>query len=145
MDVTIRCECPGEHVTDTVTFFDRLDFRRATIIGKALTFIENTDPATRPAEVLATLSEYYLLYGVQSWSIVGPDRKVLDVNTAAIRSVLLEHPDVSVLVEAATSYTKSRCCSLWSERPRTPRGLRGRDNRHLGRGVHRARSRRSDP
>jgi hypothetical protein len=101
MDVSISCQCPGEHVTDTVTFYDRLDFRRATTITKALSFIENTDPVTRPAEVLAVLSEYYLLYGIESWTLVGPDRKKLEVNPAAIRSQLLEHPDVSVLVEAA--------------------------------------------
>ena len=56
---------------------------------------------TRPAEVLAVLSENYILFGVQSWTLVGPDRKKLAVNPAAIRSQLIDHPDVDLLVEAA--------------------------------------------
>jgi len=101
MDVAIECRCPGEHGKDTITFFDRLDFRRATTVAKALSFIDNTDPVTRPAEVLAVLSEYYLLYGIESWTLVGSDRKKLEVNQASIRSELLEHPDVGMLVDAA--------------------------------------------
>ena len=101
MDVSIECRCPGEHGRDVVSFFDRLDFHRATTIGKALAFIENDDPATRPAEVLAVLSEYYLLYGIERWTLVGPDRKPLEINPASVRSQLLSHPDVSELVEAA--------------------------------------------
>jgi hypothetical protein len=101
MDVSILCRCPGEHGEDRITFFDRLDFRRATTITKALSFIDNQDSATRPAEVLAVLSEYYLLYGIESWTLLGPDRKKLDVNPASIRSELLTHPDVDILVEAA--------------------------------------------
>lgn len=101
MDVSIECRCPGDHGQDTITFYDRLDFHRATTIGKALAFIENDDPVTRPAEVLAVLTEYYLLYGIESWTLVGPDRKKLAVNPAAIRSQLLEHPDIGLLADAA--------------------------------------------
>ena len=101
MDVLITCKCPGQHGQDTITFFDRLDFRRAMTIQKALGFIETTNPATRPAEVLAVLSEYYLLYGVQSWTIVGTDKKRVAVNPDSVRAELLEHPDAWMLVEAA--------------------------------------------
>ena len=81
----------------TVTLFDRLDFHRATVITKAIGFIENTDPVTRPAEVLATLSEFYVLYGVESWSLKDA------VNTANIRKHLLSHPEVGIVVDAADS------------------------------------------
>ena len=101
MEVKIKCVCPGQHGQDTITFYDRLDFKRAMIIGKALTFIEATDPIARGAEVLATLSEFYLLYGVESWTLVGSDRKRLAVNPESVRSELLTHPDVDTLVEAA--------------------------------------------
>ena len=101
MDVSIECRCPGEHGQDVITFFDRLDFDRATTIGKATLFIENNDPETRPAEVLAVLSKNYLYYGIQAWTLVGPDRKKLAINPASVRSQLLDHPDVSELIEAA--------------------------------------------
>jgi hypothetical protein len=55
----------------------------------------------RSAEVLAILSEYYILYGVQSWTIVGTDRRKVEVTPDSVRAELLEHPDVWMLVEAA--------------------------------------------
>jgi hypothetical protein len=78
-----------------VTLYDRLDFQRATTVTKAIAFIEETDPAVRPALVLATLSEFYVLMGVESWSDKEP------VTSANIRRKLLAHPDVGTLVEAA--------------------------------------------
>ena len=103
MDVQIECRCPGHHGQDTITFFDRLDFRRATVIAKAIMFVDATDPVARSAEVLAILSEFYILYGIESWTLVGPDRKLLDVNAESVRSELLEsgHPDVGLLVDKA--------------------------------------------
>ena len=74
---------------------DRLDFMRATTVTKAIAFIEETDPAIRPALVLATLSEFYVLMGVKSWSLPDP------VTSANIRRKLLEHPEVGTIVEAA--------------------------------------------
>ena len=103
MEVRIACRCPGEHGEDVITFYDRLDFRRATTITKAIGFIENTDPATRPAEVLATLSEFYILYGVKEWTLVGPNKRALEVTTQNLRAQLLEHPDAGLLVETADS------------------------------------------
>ena len=79
----------------TVTLFDRLDFNRATTVTKAIAFIDNDDAESRAARVLATLSEYYVLMGVQSWTY--PE----DVTTTNIRKRLLEHPEVGIVVEAA--------------------------------------------
>ena len=101
MEVSIECRCPGEHGQDVITFYDRLDFDRANNVGNALAFIDNNDPETRPAEVLTVLSKNYLYYGIEHWTLVGPDRKPLEINPASVRSELLEHPDVSLLVEAA--------------------------------------------
>lgn len=79
----------------TVTLYDRLDFHRATTVTKAVAFIEEEDPAIRPAAVLATLSEFYVLMGVESWTLAYP------VTTANIRAHLLTHPEVGAVVEAA--------------------------------------------
>lgn len=79
----------------TVTLYDRLDFHRATTVTKAVAFIEQEDPAIRPAEVLATLSEFYVLMGVESWTLGYP------VTAANIRAHLLTHAEVGLVVEAA--------------------------------------------
>jgi len=79
----------------TVTLYDRLDFHRATTVTKAVAFIEEEDPAIRPAAVLATLSEFYVLMGVESWTLAYP------VTTANIRAHLLTHKEIGAVVEAA--------------------------------------------
>jgi hypothetical protein len=107
MDVTIKCICPergGElrHPDgDTVTLRDKLDFHSATTIRKALTLVENDDPRTRPAEILAVLSEFYVLYGVTSWTLVDDKGKPLPVSHAAIRELLFESPDIDTIIDAA--------------------------------------------
>ena len=86
---------------ETVVLRDRLDFLQATTITKAVAFIDNDDPETRPALVLATLSEFYVLMGVESWSLKDERGRPLPVTTKAIREHLLTRPDVGILVEAA--------------------------------------------
>ncbi len=79
----------------TVTLYDRLDFQRATTVTKAVAFIDEQDPEIRPALVLAKLSEFYVLMGVESWSLPYP------VTSATIREHLLPRSDVGILVDAA--------------------------------------------
>ena len=78
-----------------VTLYDRLDFMRATTVTKAVAFIDEDDPAIRPALVLATLSEFYVLMGVESWSLAAP------VTSANIRAHLLTRDDIGIVVDAA--------------------------------------------
>jgi hypothetical protein len=107
VDVTIKCICPergGEprHPNgDTVTLRDKLDFRSVTTIRKALTLVENDDPRTRPAEILAVLCEFYMLYGIESWTLVDDKAKHIEVSHAAIRGRLFESPSVDEVSEAA--------------------------------------------
>jgi hypothetical protein len=107
MDVTIKCPCPPKadgaprHETDTVTLRDRLPFRERTTIRKAISLVDNDDERGRAAEILAVLSEFYLLMGVQSWTLVDAKGKPIEVSQRAIRDVLLEAPDVDLVVEAA--------------------------------------------
>ncbi len=86
---------------ETVTLRDRLDFLQATTITKAVALIDNDDPETRAARVLATLSQFYVLEGVSAWTLKDDRGRPLPVTTANIRSHLLTSPDVGILVEAA--------------------------------------------
>jgi hypothetical protein len=102
MDVQIRCVCPGSpHKEDRVTLRDTLDFHTATTIRKATAMVDNDDPRSRTAEVLAVLSEFYVLMGVRSWTLVDDKGRPLEVNQSAIRAHLLESPDVDRIIEAA--------------------------------------------
>ena len=106
MEVTIPCPCPqkdGEprHESDTVTLFDKLDFHRATTITKAIQFIESDDERTRSAEILATLSEFYVLMGVERWTLRDASNKPVEVTQTAIRANVLERGDIAALVVEA--------------------------------------------
>jgi hypothetical protein len=102
MDVQIGCVCPGSpHEADRITLRDKLDFHTATTIRKALAMVENDDPRSRTAEVLAVLSEFYVLMGIRSWTLVDDKGKPLEVSQSAIRAHVLESPDVDVVIEAA--------------------------------------------
>lgn len=73
MDVQIPCLCLIEerHDHDTVTLRDRLDFVTGTAIRKGLMFVESDDDeGGRAAETLARLTEGYLLFGIESWSLL---------------------------------------------------------------------------
>ena len=98
MEVKITCHCPGDHGQDTITFSDRLETHAVNVIKKAVALVPQS--SMRAAEVLATLSECYVIYGVTAWTIVGQNRKLLEVNPATVR-LLLEHPDADLLIEAA--------------------------------------------
>jgi hypothetical protein len=102
MDVQIKCVCPGSpHETDRITLRDKLDSHASITVRKALGMVENDDPRSRTAEVLAVLSEFYVLMGVQSWSLVDEGGKPLDISQSAIRARLLESPDIDLVIEAA--------------------------------------------
>ena len=71
MNVVIPCPCPPKsdgqprHAHDTVTFRDRLDFRGGMVIRKAITMLKVEDPESGAAEVLAAMSEHYMLEGIE--------------------------------------------------------------------------------
>lgn len=103
MDVTIPCPCPTgdgtpRHESDTVTLRDTLDFHQATTITKAVQFIDNDDPGSRAAEVLATLSEFYVLVGVERWTLRDVSNKPVPVNKGEIRKAILDRPEIASLV-----------------------------------------------
>jgi hypothetical protein len=98
--VDIPCTCPpkanGEprHDHDTVTFRDRLDFRGGMVIRKAITMLKVEDPDSGAAEVLAAMSEHYMLEGISGWSLVDEKGKPVEASKPAIRAFIAEHEDI---------------------------------------------------
>ena len=102
MDVPIRCVCPPKadgsprHEGDTITLRDTLGFvqtqtaRNAALLLRADAGEDGIDPA----EVLAVLTEQYVLQGVERWTLVGEDGKALPVTRGTLRARLLENDDV---------------------------------------------------
>ena len=107
MDVTIPCPCPPKddgprHESDTVTLRARLDFHQATSITNGVNFIDNDDEKSRAAEVLAVLTEGYVLHGIEKWTLRDVSNKPVELKKSNIRRFILDRPDIyPAVVEAA--------------------------------------------
>jgi hypothetical protein len=98
VDVQIGCVCPpradgaARHPNgDRVTLRDRLDFRAATTIRKAVALAGEDGPADA-AEILAIMTEWYCLLGIDSWTLADRAGKAIPVSRAAIREHFLDNP-----------------------------------------------------
>lgn len=102
MDVPIECPCPGKphrKTGDTVTLKDKLTFREATTVRKYLQNVKrHEDENLLDAEYSATLSEGYLLVGVESWTLTNGDTQPIPVSPESIREHLLELPVAASIV-----------------------------------------------
>lgn len=103
--VAIECICPPRAdgsprhpAGDTVTLRERLDFRAALTARNTMILTKTEDPDAGTAEILAALTETYLLVGVESWSLVDAKGKAVEVTKANIRECLLSHPNVAMTV-----------------------------------------------
>ena len=109
MDVQIGCPCapredgqPRHPDGDTVTLRETLGFREVTSIRHAIGMLEEDDTDLHTAEILAVLSEGYVLYGVASWSLADGEGRPLPVSRTAIRqSILANVALASVVADAA--------------------------------------------
>lgn len=103
MDVPIRCVCPPKadgsprHEGDTITLRDTLGFVQTQTARNAALLLRADATAAGegldPAEVLAVLTEQYVLQGVSGWTLVGEDGKPIPVTRATLRAHLLENED----------------------------------------------------
>lgn len=113
--MNIKCVCPPKpdgsprHDEDEVTLRERLDFRAAVAIRNAVSLLKNEDPDASTADVLATLTEGYLLNGIASWTLVDAKNKPLEPSRANIRVFLEEHTDeaMDLANEADSMYMES--------------------------------------
>lgn len=92
MDVQIACVCTAGHDTDTVTLRERLDFRAATAIRNSVAFAKLEDPDIGTGELLAILTEGYLLHGIEAWTLTDEKGKPIAVSKPEIRARLLADP-----------------------------------------------------
>jgi hypothetical protein len=98
MDATIPCVCPPKadgtprHEQDTITFRDRLDFRSGLAIRKEIA-LAKSDAEPTAGEILALLTESYLIFGVESWTLVDAKGKPVAPDRAALRAFMEEHPE----------------------------------------------------
>jgi hypothetical protein len=101
--VNVECLCPptpaGEtrHPDgDTIELHERLDFRSALTARNTIVML-NQEAAETP-EIMAALTETYLLLGIASWSVVDAKGKAVEPNKATIREYLLSRPDTAMAV-----------------------------------------------
>ena len=98
MKVTIPCPCPAKpdgaarHESDTVTLRDKLDFKQATAVRNGVAYAKLDDPGISSAEIMAVLTEGYILHGIESWSLVDDKGKALPASKPEIRERLLADP-----------------------------------------------------
>ena len=98
MIATIPCPCPGTpHESDTVTLRDALSPRDAMAISKELVVLYAEDPDSTAGDVLAVLTEGYVLRGIEAWTLTD-DGKPLEVTKGAIRDRILSRLDVFSIV-----------------------------------------------
>ncbi len=116
MAVTIPCVCPlkadgtARHPNgDKVTLREKLNFRQGLMARNTVIVIKQEDPEAGAAEILAGLTEIYLLVGIESWTLTDRFGKVLPVSREAIRDLMAEHPDEAMTIgdEADERYSEA--------------------------------------
>lgn len=108
MDVTVACVCPStakgdvRHPNgDRVTLRESLDFRAGITVQKAIVLLKADDPDVSVAEILATLTETYVLLGIESWTLVDAKNVPVQVSKPAIRERILPRMDVAMAIANA--------------------------------------------
>lgn len=99
MEVPIPCICPNTpHEGDTVTLADALHFRQATTARNAVYLLRAQDDEASIPEIMAVLTEHYLLLGITGWTLTDEDGKPRPATRAAIREHLLTEDDAATMV-----------------------------------------------
>jgi hypothetical protein len=94
--VRVACLCGGRHPDgDEITLRDRLDFRSMMTVRNAVALALPAEAA----EILAIITEQFVLLGVEKWTLVDENGKPTPVNRATINDRLLA--DVMAAAEVA--------------------------------------------
>jgi hypothetical protein len=84
VDVQITCPCPGSpHAQDTVTLRDRLTFAGGLAVRQRI--VDAVTIRLGEDDIVATMTEGYILHGIGAWTLVGDDGKPLPLTLANIR------------------------------------------------------------
>ena len=107
MDVQIPCPCPLKadgtvrHESDTVSLKDTLTFRERLSLRQTIKWARETSDDISEGELLAALTEGYVLQCISAWSLVDEKGKPLPPSRANIREVLLTRDDLAMPVADA--------------------------------------------
>ena len=84
--VRVACLCGGRHPDgDTITLRERLDFRSMMTVRNAVALALPAEAA----EILAIISEQFVLLGIEKWTLVDANGKPTPVNRQTITDRLL--------------------------------------------------------
>lgn len=111
--VTVPCRCLPDGTRhpegDVVTLRDTLPFVQAQTARNAVLLLRNDDPDASVAEILAVLTEQYVLLGLDGWTLCGADGKPLDLTRAAVRDRILgDDVAASIVANAADDLYASK-------------------------------------
>lgn len=107
MDVQIPCICPpkGDEVRhpsgDTVTLKDTLGFADMQTLRYAVKVVKTSDQRASVAQILAVMSEHYIIVGVSAWSVVDERGKPVEPTPDELRDRLMSHMDAVIAVSDA--------------------------------------------
>lgn len=91
----VKCVCPpkadgsARHDHDTIELRERMDFRSSIAIRNALALESGDDGAIDMADILAILTERFIVYGIQSWTVVDAKNQPVPVSRQAITDLIL--------------------------------------------------------
>ena len=98
--VTVACLCPpnaaGEvrhPAGDEITLREHLDFRGSLAARKAFISVKAEDAGASSADILAVMTETYLLYGIESWTLEDAKGAPVPVTKTTIRETLMSRVD----------------------------------------------------
>lgn len=102
---TIPCPCPalpgGEprHDSDELTLKPRLGFVESSAVRNAVTLRRSeAGEDIEASEIMAVLTEGYIVHGTASWTLEDAEGKPLPVTRANIRAYILDRWDIASVV-----------------------------------------------
>lgn len=113
---TVACLCPSTAAGevrhpdgDRVELRERLDFKGGLAARNAVVLLKREDPDASAAQVMAEMTEIFLLCGVRSWTVVDERGKPVEVSQPAIREYLLSRQDAAMAIgdEAFNLYSEA--------------------------------------
>lgn len=103
--VKIACVCPPKAGNETrhpngdeVELRERLDFHAAVTVRQAIRMLYLDDPDASSGEALATFTEQYLIFGIESWTLVDDKGEPLPASRGNIRAFMAGHLDEALVV-----------------------------------------------
>lgn len=106
MSIRVDCLCPrtGAEVRhpdgDDITLYERLPFRRVATIQHTITSLrlESGDEDVPTEEILAALTEGYLRWGIESWTLLDAKGQPIPVTASTVTEYLLPNIEAASVV-----------------------------------------------